>query len=87
MKHEPTAERQAAPITPPQQPRRSAIARLIHEATGVDSDADLAELETIMRDDIWHSTLDWQTREELVKSAREARDLQLELRKLGQQAS
>ena len=87
MKHKPTTERQAAPITAPLQQRRSHVALLIHEATGVDCDADLADIETIMRQDIWHSTLDWQSREQLVASAREARDVQLELRKLGERAS
>lgn len=35
----------------------------------------LEELEDIMRNTIFHSTLDWQTREQLHRAAREAKDV------------
>jgi len=44
---------------------------LIRRATGA-PDADLALIEHIMRDDIFHSTLGWQTREQLAAAARQA---------------
>lgn len=44
---------------------------LIRESMGAPTD-DLGEIETIMRDDIFHSTLDWQSREQLTDAAREA---------------
>jgi hypothetical protein len=46
--------------------------KLISEATGVTDPEDLAEIEDCMRNDIFHSTLDWQTRAQLMKGAREA---------------
>src|SRR5438874_2079411 len=45
--------------------------RLIREATGASS-KDLCRIEQIMRDDIFHSTLDWQSRDRLVGADREA---------------
>lgn len=45
--------------------------RLIREATDAATD-DVARIENIMREDIFHSTLDWQTREQLADAAREA---------------
>ena len=44
---------------------------VIYEATGAPA-ADLARIENIMREEIFHSTLDWQTREQLAAGAREA---------------
>lgn len=45
---------------------------IISEATGVTRRADLDEIEECMRQDIFHSTLDWQTRDQLKAAAREA---------------
>lgn len=47
---------------------------LIQTATGAPLN-DLAMIENIMRDDIFHSTLDWQTSEQLCSAARQAFDL------------
>jgi hypothetical protein len=47
-------------------------AKTISEATGVTDAEDLADIEDCMRHDIFHSTLDWQTREQLKRGAREA---------------
>jgi hypothetical protein len=47
-------------------------AKTISEATGVTDPEDLAEIEDTMRHDIFHSTLDWQTRAQLMRGAREA---------------
>ena len=44
---------------------------LIIKATGVDAD-DAGYVEDIMREDIFHSTLDWQSRAQFVRAAREA---------------
>jgi hypothetical protein len=46
---------------------------LIQRATGA-TDRDLDLIEDIMRDEIFHSTLDWQTREQLTAAARQAFD-------------
>lgn len=53
------------------QPRPSWLHRLIQDATGAPT-KDLARIENIMRDEIFHSTLDWQTREQLANTARQA---------------
>lgn len=45
--------------------------KTIKGATGCD-DSELEEIEDFMRDIIFHSTLDWQTREQLEEAAREA---------------
>jgi len=45
--------------------------QLIRKATGA-PDQDLARIEQIMRDEIFHSTLDWQSRGELAAAARQA---------------
>ena len=45
--------------------------RLIQRATGAPG-PDVPRIENIMREEIFHSTLDWQTREQLVQAAREA---------------
>lgn len=44
---------------------------VINEATGVTNVDDLEEIEDVMRHSIFHSTLDWQTRDQLKKAARE----------------
>jgi len=44
--------------------------RLIQQATGAPA-KDLAQIEKIMREEIFHSTLDWQTREQLADAARQ----------------
>ena len=51
--------------------RMNPLRRLIQRATGAPV-GDLALVENIMRDDIFHSTLDWQTREQLTDAARQA---------------
>jgi hypothetical protein len=50
-------------------------ARSISEATGVTDPETLAEIEATMRDDIFHSTLDWQPRDVFDRGAREAWEL------------
>ena len=47
-------------------------AKTISEATGVTDADDLAEIEDCMRNEIFHSTLDWQTKAQLMRGAREA---------------
>ena len=47
---------------------------LITKATGVNA-KDAGYVENIMREDIFHSTLDWQTRAQFVRGAREAVEL------------
>jgi hypothetical protein len=42
---------------------------IIKQATGC-TDAEAVEIENVMRDVIFHSTLDWQTRWELEEAAR-----------------
>lgn len=44
----------------------------ISKATGVTNAADLADIEDSMRNDIFHSTLDWQSPAVFAKGAREA---------------
>jgi hypothetical protein len=41
----------------------------ITEATGETDPTRLAEIEDVMRHTIFHSTLDWQTKEELIDAA------------------
>ena len=50
-------------------------AKTISEATGVTDPEDLADIEDSMRNDIFHSTLDWQTKAQLMRGAREAWEL------------
>ena len=45
---------------------------LIQEATGVTDLEHIERIEDTMRQVIFHSTLDWQTREQLKQGAREA---------------
>lgn len=47
------------------------IQRLIQETTGAPAE-DITQIEDIMRAEIFHSTLDWQTREQLIDAARKA---------------
>ncbi len=54
----------------------------IIEATGCTND-DAAEIEDIMRHTIFHSTLDWQTRGQLIEGAREAQEVLHLLRREG----
>lgn len=51
----------------------SGYQEIISGATGVTDPTKLAEIEDVMRHSIFHSTLDWQTREELEVGARLAR--------------
>ena len=44
----------------------------ISKATGVTDEAQLNRIEDCMRNDIFHSTLDWQSRAQFNKGAREA---------------
>lgn len=57
-----------------QKPLKNPLHILIQRATGAPLN-DLAMIENIMRDDIFHSTLDWQTGEQLSSAARQAFDL------------
>ena len=57
-----------------QRQKSSPYAPLIAAATGVPQSR-LALLENLMRDEIFHSTLDWQSAEELADGARKAHDL------------
>ena len=47
------------------------IHRIIQEATGAPA-GECAILENIMREEIFHSTLDWQSREQLIAGAQQA---------------
>jgi hypothetical protein len=57
------------------------ISTLIQEATKAPLQ-DVAMIEHIMRSDIFHSTLDWQTRDQLVDGARAAHSLLVTNREL-----
>lgn len=57
-----------------QRQKPSPYASLIAAATGA-PEGKLALLENLMRDEIFHSTLDWQSAEELAEGARRAHDL------------
>lgn len=59
---------------PVQRQKTSPYAHLIAAATGAPQSR-LALLENLMRDEIFHSTLDWQSAEELAAGARKAHDL------------
>lgn len=45
---------------------------IISEATGETNPTRLSKIEEVMRGDIFHSTLDWQTRTQLKNAARKA---------------
>ena len=49
--------------------------KLISEATGETSARAIAAIEDCMRHVIFHSTLDWQTKEQLEQGAREAKQI------------
>lgn len=51
--------------------RMNPLRRIIQRATSA-PDCDLPMIENIMREDIFHSTLDWQTRNQIIRAAREA---------------
>lgn len=55
----------------------------ISEATGLTDAKSLGAVEEIMRQDIFHSTLDWQTKAQLKAAAREGHAMLIELRKMG----
>lgn len=57
-----------------QRKKSSPYAPMIAEATGA-PDHLLATLENLMRAEIFHSTLDWQSGEQLAEGARQAHDL------------
>ena len=57
------------------------ISDLIQKATQVPHQ-DIAMIENIMRSDIFHSTLDWQSRDQLVDGARAAHSLLVNNREL-----
>lgn len=50
-------------------------ALIISQAIGITDPTDLADVEDSMRNDIFHSTLDWQTKAQFNKGAREAWEL------------
>lgn len=52
----------------------NATHQLIKEATGVSDTGMLDEIEDTMRNCVFHSTLDWQTREQFIEGARIAYD-------------
>lgn len=58
-------------ITTDDKPRLSPIRQLIQSATQAPA-KDLALVENILRNETFHSTLDWQTREQLTAAARQA---------------
>lgn len=72
MKHYAT-DRIPKPL-PVQRQKASPYASLIATATGAPGSR-LTLLENLMRDEIFHSTLDWQSAEELAEGARRAHDL------------
>jgi hypothetical protein len=57
-----------------QRQKSSPYASLISAATGA-PECRLALLENLMRDEVFHNTLDWQSAEELAAGARQAYDI------------
>ncbi|KKW22418.1 MAG: hypothetical protein UY62_C0005G0015 [Parcubacteria group bacterium GW2011_GWF2_50_9] len=55
---------------------------LIIKATGANK-ADAEYIEDIMRNDIFHSTLDWQSRTQLARAAKDAAGLLVEYHEAG----
>ena len=55
--------------------KRTGYQELIQEATGVTDLEHIERIEDTMRHVIFHSTLDWQTREQLMQGAREAQQI------------
>jgi len=58
-------------------------AAMISEATGETDPAELREIEDMMRNTIFHSTLDWQSKAQFNRGARDAVGVIAELRRLG----
>jgi len=56
-------------VTHPYKLKMTGYRRLIVEATGCNPN-EAAEIEDVMRDVVFHSTLDWQTRDQLIEAAR-----------------
>ena len=54
---------------------------IIKEATNCKNE-ELGSIEDIMRETIFHSTLDWQSKKQLVKGAKEAYEIHNEIQKL-----
>jgi len=54
---------------------------LISEATGCHAPNVLSEVEDIMRNVIFHSTLDWQSREAFIQGAKDAFEVYTVMRK------
>jgi hypothetical protein len=78
----PAPAKHAAPqgeILPPGRPI-SVYRQIIAEAVPGLTDNDYHVIEEIMRHDIFHSTLDWQTKAELQKAATLARTVQIALK-------
>jgi hypothetical protein len=59
----------------------SSYSKLIREATGVTDQKSLDQIEEILRQDVFHSTLDWQSRAQLMKGAKEALELWKDMKK------
>ena len=55
---------------------------VIHEATGRTDLNELSAIEDCMRHEIFHSTLDWQTRDVLIAGARLAEQVLIEMREI-----
>ncbi len=66
-------------------PELRGYSKSISEATGVTDQETLDKLEDYMRHEIFHSTLDWQTKAEFNKGAREALEMHKEIEKQGPQ--
>jgi hypothetical protein len=73
--------RQSTVVNKPKSTLRGCGA-LIQDATNC-TDVEAPILEEIMRKDIFHSTLDWQTHRQLEKAAIEAYEIYKELKQLG----
>ena len=56
---------------------------IIQEATNETDLKVIQQIEDIMRDDIFHSTLDWQTREQLIAAAIQAKGIRRKLKRMG----
>lgn len=67
--------RRASPAPSKPAPEFKGYQQIIHEATGHTDVKTIERIEDLMRDVIFHSTLDWQTREQLMQAAREANDM------------
>lgn len=72
---DPFAQVPYTPPAPDADTPLSGYAQLISEAIGTTDRVTLAEVEDIMRNDIFHSTLDWVPRDRFIEAAREAYNL------------